>query len=140
MPPYDTQIDAEALKLVAQLPRLTHALRPQEELQHARDVAELWHWRSRTRYILERPGEFAEFLKEGNLDQIVRLAAEKAAENGDIPAPLHGDFPSRGKPYRELTAEEYSEVTSIASERHRAMNWLTGTARENRWDLVETNT
>ena len=41
---------------------------------------------------------------------------------------------------RDLTEEEWREVTSIAAERHFALNWLCGYAPGNRWDATPTET
>ena len=56
LPPYDTQSDTEHLKrlpsdgIVALIRNAT--LRDAGAISRARDVAELWHWRSRTRQLL----------------------------------------------------------------------------------------
>jgi hypothetical protein len=111
-------------------------VRSPEEIGRARDIAELWHWRARTRQLQEQgykpPDEF------GSLDEIVRTAARVAHKDGDIPRPIEGDFPAFGKAYRDLTEEEYSRTTSIAMERHFALNWLCGYAED--WDEVPTDT
>jgi hypothetical protein len=36
------------------------------------------------------------------IEQIIELAASKGAENGDLPKPIGSDFPTMGKPYRDL--------------------------------------
>jgi hypothetical protein len=68
------------------------------------------------------------------------MTAAVAAEAGDIPAALAEDFPAFGKPYRELSAQEYSIATSIAMERHRALNWICGRAPGNQLDLTPLDT
>ena len=50
------------------------------------------------------------------------------------------DFPAKGKAYRDLTAEEWSELRSITAERHYALNWLCGRAPKNKWDETPTDT
>jgi hypothetical protein len=50
------------------------------------------------------------------------------------------DFAVGGKAYRDLSAEEFANVTSITVERHFALNWLCGRAPENRWDETPTAT
>jgi hypothetical protein len=141
LPGYDTQCGRDILKLVPK--RADHAalvLRPRIELERARSIAELWHWRSRTRQLLEGRNELPELPEGLTLDAIVRIAAAKAAEAGDVPACRDGDFPAFGKPYRDLSREEYSIMTSIAVERHRALNWICGRAPNNRWDETPTDT
>lgn len=73
-------------------------------------------------------------------DDIARFAARKAAEAGTIPPCVEDDFPANGKAYRDLTAQEWSEVRSITVERHFALNWLCGYAPDNQWDDTPTDT
>ena len=114
-------------------------LRPQELIEKQRNLAELWHWRSRTRQLQESGEEFA--LPEGmTIETVLQEASAKAAADGVIPTPIKGDFPAFGKPYRDLTNQEYSVATSIAMERHRALNWLCGFAPGNRWAETPTDT
>lgn len=120
-------------------------LRPSNELQAARDLAELWHWRSRTRELLERGDPFPASPEMGqagirSYDDIVRLTARHAASDGKIPVAIDEDFPARGKAYRDLSADEWAEVRSITMERHHALNWLCGHAPSNRWDDTPTDT
>jgi hypothetical protein len=68
------------------------------------------------------------------------MASAKAAEDGAFPAVIGDDFPAFGKPYRDLTREEFLGVTSIALERHRAFNWLCGFAPGNKWSQTPTDT
>lgn len=141
LPGYDTQSGGEILKVVPK--RADHAalvLRPRSELEHARSIAELWHWRSRTRQLIDDRKPLPELPQGLTLEAIVTMAATKAAETGDIPACRDGDFPALRKPYRDLSQEEYSIVTSIAVERHRALNWICGRAPDNRWDETPTDT
>jgi hypothetical protein len=114
---------------------VTASLRPSSELERAREIAELWHWRSRTRRLQEegrRP--------EAELDAIVRQVAPRAADDGMIGPAISGDFPAFGKAYRDLTVEEWSSAQSIAMERHFAFNWLCGLAPDNEWDETPTDT
>lgn len=149
LPCYDTQADLDELKAIPH-ERIdwfvkSAILRPQTEIDRARDVAELWHWRSRTRQLIEERGPFPtrEPIEAGgyrSFDDVVRVAAQKSHEKGDIPAPIDVDFPAKGKAYRDLTANEWSEVQSITMERHFALNWLCGHAPRNRWDETPTDT
>jgi hypothetical protein len=148
LPSFDTQADEGTLRSYA--PEGAEAflkearLRPAEEIDRMRDAAELWHWRSRTRQLVEMgdqlkptPAMIASGLR--TYDDIVRVAAEQAAKDG-VAATVDADFAVRGKPYRALTAEEWSEIRSITMERHFALNWLCGYAPGNRWDDTPTDT
>lgn len=120
-------------------------LRPREEIDHARDVAESWHWRSRTRGLIE---DGAEFPKDPQLaaagfysfDDIVRKTAALHADDGTFSAMIDEDYPALGKAYRDLTAEEWWNVRSVTMERHFALNWLCGYAPGHRWDDTPTDT
>ena len=68
------------------------------------------------------------------------MSATAAQERGDIAQVFEGDFPAFGKPYHRATSDEYSILTSIAMERHRAFNWLCGMAPGNRWHETPTDT
>ena len=139
LPAYDTEAGHDVMKLLP-LPEVAPpSLRSKEELEHAQSIAELWHWRSRTRWLMES-GRSVPLSNGMTLDQIVRLTARTAAGQGDIPEPRDEDFPALGKAYRDLSPEEYSGVTSIAAERHKALNWICGMAPKNRWDETPTDT
>jgi hypothetical protein len=114
-------------------------LRDASAIRAARDVAQLWHWRSRTTQLMRNP----ELLRgrraaEWDFVEIVRDEAQSAFASGDLPAPIDDDFPAFDKPYRDLSDEEYEVVTSIAVARHYALNWVCGYARN--WDEVPTET
>jgi hypothetical protein len=140
---YDRQADRQ---LVNKLPRepvdalvRNAALRPRELVEAQRDVAELWHWRSRTRNLQESGYKFA--LPAGmTIEKLIGTASAKAALDGVIPAQIGDDFPAFGKAYRDLSRAEYLKATSIAMERHRAFNWLCGLAPGNRWAETPTDT
>lgn len=119
--------------------------RDRAELDRARDTAEFWHWRSRTRELIERGESFPddEKMKAAGFrsyDDIVRFSARNAAEQGTIPPCVGEDFPAKGKAYRDLSDGEWSEVRSITAERHFALNWLCGHAPDNNWDETPTDT
>jgi hypothetical protein len=141
IPAYDSQADpGEAYRAIpwesAEQAALT--LRPSAEIEQSRDVAELWHWRSRTRQLAgERNGKQAANEK---YDPIVRKASQRAAADGIISPPIGGDFPAFGLAYRDLSAEQWACVQSIAMERHLALNWLCGFAPANKWDETPTDT
>jgi len=145
----DTQADTDLLKSEI----LSHpanflgaaVLRSQAEIDHARDLAELWHWRSRTEDLIrkERPFPSHEevFVKQGisSYRDIVRLAANAASEQDGIRL-IDNDFAIKGKSYSALSEEEWPEVRSISFERHRALNWLCGYSPHNDWDATPTET
>ena len=149
MPPYDTSADPDLLK---QIPSAHAAafvesarLREQAEIERERDVAEFWHWRSRTRELIERGDPFPADEKMNaagfhSFEDVVRFSAREGAKDGTIPACIDDDFPAKGKAYRDLSAEEWAEVRSITMERHFALNWLCGYAPGNRWDDTPTDT
>lgn len=144
LPPYDRPVNPELTNAIpaesAEILIPKAKLRPLDMITKQRDLAELWHWRSRTRRLLES-GEMPRTVGDGlTLDQLVQQVSAKAAENGDIPAAIEGDFPALGKPYRALNEEEFSMATSIAMERHHAFNWLCGYAPQNVWSQTPTDT
>jgi hypothetical protein len=151
LPPPDTQADDPNLLKAEILSPPSNflnsaALRPQAETDHARDVAELWHWRSRTEELIREAQPFPSheeiFTKQGikSYQDIVRLAARAAHERGDLHLVIRDDFPAKGKSYAELSPEEWSEVQSISIERHRALNWLCGYSPHNDWDTTPMDT
>jgi hypothetical protein len=147
LPPFDTQVNPE--KDLGGLPpddrerfESKAKLRSRREINKARDVAELWHWRSRT-YQLASSGEppFKDDPVDGfqSYDDIVKDVAAGVAREG-LFVPIKGDFPALGKPYRALTERQWHSVSSIASERHFALNWLCGLAPRNSWEQTPTDT
>ncbi|MEP0845715.1 MAG: DUF4272 domain-containing protein [Phycisphaerae bacterium] len=149
LPAYDAAAEPDILKQVPfdDLPALVQsaAMRSAAEIDAARDVAELWHWRSRTRELIERGERFRatpELIAAGigSFDDIIRVTAKTAAAEGLFPACIEDDFPICGKAYRDLAEAEWSNVRSITAERHFALNWLCGYAPGNQWDKTPTNT
>jgi Domain of unknown function (DUF4272) len=142
-PTYDEQADSDLpKKLPAESSAVLlekAALRPHDLINNQRNAAELWHWRSRTRKLQESGHSFR-LPNRMTIEEIVQKAAQKCAADRLIPSPIEGDFPAFGKPYRELTSQEYSTATSIAAERHFALNWLCGYAPANRWEDTPTDT
>ena len=81
IPPYDTQaIPAETWKAVPQgsltdlLPKAT--LRDHAEIERVRSLAELWNWRSRTRYLQEQ-GHFGPGVEVARGMSIESIATER---------------------------------------------------------------
>jgi hypothetical protein len=144
IPPYDGETDPRTNKFrEGQRARDLIAdatLRPSTEIDRERDWAELWHWRCRTQMLLATK-KIPDALPNGTtMVEIIRMTAEKAAKEGVFAEPISGDFPAFGKPYREISDEQLSQLTSIAMERHKAFNWLCGYAPENRWSETPTDT
>lgn len=148
LPEWDTQTEPSFLDEVPNPIALSRvreqaSLRPAEEIEHVAAAAQLWHWRSRTRELIEGGFAFPDELKRpgvASLDDVVRLTAAHAFAEGTIERVIDGDFPARGKAYRALDDDEWHEVRSIAIERHRALNWLAGLAEGNAWDSTPTET
>jgi Domain of unknown function (DUF4272) len=137
LPPYDERVDSEMMKIDF---NKRPALRPFEDIKKQRDLAELWHWRAKTRQLQEL-GHVPSVIAKGlTIDNVLQMASAKAAENGAFRAPIGNDFPAFNKAYRDLSAEEFSAAHSIALERHRAFNWLCGHAPGNRWTETPTDT
>lgn len=144
IPPYDQEVDPQtnnfdkgerAVDLIEQA-----QLRPQSQIDEQRDWAELWHWRCRTHTLLKEK-KIPNALPNGTpMAEIIRLTAEKAAGDGIFGQMIGDDFPAFGKPYRDVTDEEIIQLTSIAQERHKALNWLCGYAEENLWSATPTDT
>ncbi|HJW74784.1 MAG TPA: DUF4272 domain-containing protein [Thermoleophilia bacterium] len=144
LPRYDTQADLGLLELLPDGPvealASKAALRDFDGISRARDLAELWHWRGRTRQLQEEGGLKGEIVEGQSIEEVIRLAAEEAASMGDLAETLGGDFPIFGRPYCDASADEWTRAISIAMERHQAFNWLCGYAPRNRWDEVPTDT
>lgn len=142
LPPFDRGADAQAAKEVP-VRDFAHfiaesRLAPAGIIDSKREAAELWHWRSRVRQALSEGTPTG--TSAATLEEAVASAARTACENGDVAEVLQDDFACRGKAYRELPDEEWREVSRIACERYRALNWLCGRAPENRWDLAPIDT
>lgn len=144
LPPYDQEAKYEEMRKLPDEPLQvlirTATLRRAEVIRKQRDLTELWHWRSRTRELQESGDMPAQLPGGMNIDQVIAMASAKAAADGGFLAAVGGDFPAFGKSYRDLNAEEFSRVRSIAMERHRAFNWLCGYSPDNRWLDTPTDT
>ncbi len=150
LPAKNTQADLDLLKseILSHPTNLLSSavLRSQAEIDHARDVAELWHWRSRTEELIREgrpfPSDVEIFSSQGlkSYRDIVRMAAQAALQRGDLQPLIGEDFAVKGKSYAELSSEEWPEVRSISIERHRALNWLCGYSPHNDWDATPTDT
>jgi hypothetical protein len=144
MLPFDHQAKPDLMK---QIPYenisnlfISAKLLDEKTIEKSRSLAELWHWRSRTRELIEEKRPFpAEIPQFKSYDEIVRFSA-KATNEKDSLEIIDEDFAAIGKAYRDLTDEEWSSIRSIAFERHFALNWLCGYAPDNRWDETPTDT
>lgn len=145
LPPYDRQVSPKGLADFPpkDLERFVKSarLRPRAQIEAARDLAEFWHWRSRTRHLAASGEPPFDPPVEGieSYDDIVRQAARSAGKRGDF-RPIKEDFPAFGRAYRELTDEQWHEISSITMERHFALNWLCGLAPRNAWEQTPTDT
>jgi hypothetical protein len=143
-PPFDTQFEGELLQKLPyeNIVEFFDAavLHPEDVIEEKRSLAELWHWRSRTRELIEMNGEPPEELGFSSFDEIVQKVAKQAYEHGELPEIVNNDFSAKGKAYRDLSDEEWSDVKSITVERHYALNWLCGYAPDNKWDQTPTDT
>ena len=144
LPLYDQEASHEEVKM---LPAISikdlikqARIRSPKDIKKQRDIAELWHWRARTRMLQEEGQLRGRLLGGQTIEQIIEFSASKGAENGDLPRPIGADFPAMGKPYRDLSFEEFAMVTSIAQERHKAFNWLCGLSPSGRWADTRTDT
>lgn len=120
-------------------------LRPVAEIDEARSFAETWHWRSRTRQLIEdgRPFPSSPELKSAGFDSydsVVRTTAKLRSGEGRAAEMIDEDFAAFGKAYRDLSEEEWPIIRSITMERHLALNWLCGYAPGNRWDETPIET
>jgi hypothetical protein len=144
LPAYDLEADPTLLSRLRSdaIPELFRQarLRPKRESEKQRDTAELWHWRARTRRLQEL-GDFDGRLVGGHtIEQIIERAAINGAQRGLLPEPIARDFPARGKPYRDLSSDEFATLTSICQERHKAFNWLCGLSSTGQWADTPTDT
>jgi len=134
LPAYDTPFDYDVL--VAERIDNPH-LRSEAEIEHARDAAQLWHWRARTT-LLQADGLVALPERWQSFDQLIAATAMHGFESGLLPAPLRGDFRAFEAVYRHLTPSQHAVTHSIALERHHALNWLCGLGST--WEDVPTDT
>jgi hypothetical protein len=147
-PSFDSETD---LAILNQIPRFEDIpqfiqnakLRSPEELESKRSLAQSWHWRSRTRELIEEDRPFPIMRQTpqfNSFDDVVRFSAKALKEEGALAEIINEDFPAKGKAYRDLTGNEWLEVRSVTMERHFALNWLCGYAPGNRWDATPTET
>ncbi len=102
-------------------------LRSEEEIKRERNIAEYWFWRLQVFDMEKRDEGVSEKI---NLKDIISSVAEKAYFEGYLPKPIDGDFPILGKPFRDITLDEYLIISYIIVERYNTFNWICG-YREN---------
>lgn len=148
MPAFDAIADTDLLNISDQLIAddflAKVRLRPAAEIERARRLAEFWHWRSRTRQLLETgdappipPGMSQ--LGVRSYPDLVRWVVEQTLRDGMIGV-IDRDFAVYGKSYRDLTNSEWQRIHQTTVERHYALNWLCGYAPNNQWDKTPTDT
>jgi hypothetical protein len=125
IPPYDNLFLPERLieKLTLFQPKEHFLervkLRSIEEIKRERDIAEHWFWRLQIFDMEKRNEPLSESI---SFKDIISSVAEKAYLDGYIPKPIDGDFPILGKPFRELTLDEYMTISYIIIERYTTLN------------------
>jgi hypothetical protein len=143
IPPVDALFDPgaviDALPNIAPIESfLRHSrLRPADDLVWARDVAELWHWRTRieqTRRAGVEPPPGTTY--EGRIAHVT----QGAHEHGAIPAPVQGDFPVGGQAVTALPDAALTKLHTTAYYRHFALNWVCGYAPPDGWEETPTHT
>jgi hypothetical protein len=144
MLPFDHQSPPDMLKKIPNLDLQEYFTRAKlvdgEEIEKNRSLAEFWHWRSRTRRLIEEKCPFPKEIPQfKSYDEIVSFTVKAASERDGLKI-IDEDFAVKGKAYRNLTDAEWSEVSSIAVERHFALNWLCGYAPDNHWDKTPPDT
>lgn len=133
---YDQPVDA--LEFEGILPILGEAepfvataqLRSAAEIDRERNVAELWHWRSRAAQLQRARARAA----GPDTGSIICRAAHAAHQEGLLPMIIGEDFPAFGRSYGDLGDQQLAEIEAITSERHRALSWVTGSMRD--WDDI----
>lgn len=140
-PYYDTQFDAESLLEPLDLMNPTidfiwqASLRDAQVIHSACDLAEKWHWRAHITQQQQRGDKLSDGI---SYVELIKQVAETTYSAGNLPSVIDDDFPVMGKAYAQLTAEEYNTISSIAKERHYALNWLCQVSDD--WDNVPTET
>jgi hypothetical protein len=146
LPPYDQTVQQDLTSFVP-LHALAEAkrgarLRPLKEIEAERAIAELWHWRSQARDLIDAgrapPSTLIKKTGLRTYEEIVRATARWAEDYHQIDRAIDDDFPAFGKPYRQLNGAEWTAVRSVTLERHHALNWLCGYAQGHKWHETPT--
>jgi len=144
LPSYDQEADPTLTSRLrsASIPQLIRQarLRPKREILKQRQIAEVWNWRARTRYLQEQGRLDDESVAGPTIEQIIERTATRYARFGRLQNAIAGDFQALGKPYRDLSSDEFAVLKAIAQGRHRALNWLCGDSPTGRWADTRTAT
>ena len=143
IPPGDTLFDPGAvidsmpnIAPIESFLRFSH-LRPADDLVWERDIAELWHWRTRVerarRAGVEPPGDLS-------FEERILNVTQGAHEHGAIADPINDDFPAYGQAVVDLNDDQLTQLHTIAYNRHFALNWVCGYAPPNGWEDTPTDT
>lgn len=137
VPPYDAVADPASLLRAVPAPwestdafRRGARLRDETDIAVERERAELWHWRAGVADLL-RDARAAE---RGELLAAIAAVAREATAAGLVSPLVDGDFPVRGRAYREVPAAVLPDLDAVAAERLWALNWLCGFGTS--WDHV----
>ena len=140
LPPYDVSVPLEALEQSSGALPVDVSLRSPSELEAARAIAELWHWRARARLIASGVLPAPVGVPSAVFEEPVAAVAARAAADGVISHVLRGDFPIADLPFASLPQAEVMRLAAIAYGRQWALNWLCGLAPGNKWDETPTST
>lgn len=84
--------------------------------------------------------EDRKYVEEGTEDMLRDLErfANELAKSGAFEPPVNGDISFGGVPFHDLPDSDKYEISSYATERLRAFNWLQG--QDEIWDLITNDT
>ncbi len=137
LPPYDAVADPAALLAVVPAPwettdafRRDARLRDETEIAVERERAELWHWRAGMANLLRE----APAADRAELLAAIAEVGREAATARLVAHLVDGDFPVRGRAYRDIDPASLADLDAVAAERLAALNWLCGFGTS--WDDV----
>lgn len=142
MPSWEQPVGAQVMENAAlfQSPQQlleVSSLRDQDELEQMQHGAEFWHWRLRTE-MMRRDG--VDPPPGDSYQQCIGRAVDHAHKEGIINSIVQGDIGINGTAYANLPQQQWADIASLSIERHYGLNWLTGRAEHNDWDLTRTDT
>ena len=105
-------------------------IRPESAIIDERERAELWHWRVGVEAVYRQAAED----ERRELRRVILEVARDAENGGILPNLADNDFPVRGRPIARISAPQLDDLTAIAAERLRALNWVCGFGSS--WDNV----
>lgn len=136
-PSYDGPVDLGPLLSLLPSPwdrtapfRQRAALRELETVAHERERAELWSWRA----DVAATSATARGAARTEIDDAIAEVAHQARSAGFIAPLVDGDFSIGGQPVRALDTDATAEISLLAEQRLRALNWLCGFGSD--WDDV----